>query len=103
MQHAVAIVSTSRSEGLPNVFMEGWNQGVPALALDHDPNGVIERERLGCFAHGSPDRLAASARELWEQRHDRAEFGDRCRRYMRREHAIGPIAEEWIGALRSGR
>src|SRR2546423_11999661 len=62
IDRAVAIVSTSRTEGMPNVFLEGWSRGVPALALAHDPDGVLEREQLGCFAYGSQVRLVGLAR-----------------------------------------
>ena len=99
---AVAIVSSSRSEGMPNVFLEAWARGVPALALAHDPDGAIERERLGGFAGGSPERLAELARELWENRGDRAELAARCRDYVARAHALGPVADRWSETLGLG-
>jgi glycosyltransferase involved in cell wall biosynthesis len=100
---AVAIVSTSRSEGMPNVFLEGWARGVPALALAHDPDGAIEREGLGGFAEGSAERLAELARELWESRGDRREPAGRCRDYVSRAHALGPVADRWCETLGLGR
>jgi glycosyltransferase involved in cell wall biosynthesis len=98
-ESAVAVVSTSVSEGMPNVFLEGWSRGVPALALTHDPDGVIERQRLGAFADGSPERLAELARRLWERRNDRDELASRCRRYVVREHALEQVADGWVEAL----
>lgn len=50
IERSVAVVNTSDFEGMPNVFLEGWARGVPALALTHDPDGVIVREGLGAFA-----------------------------------------------------
>src|SRR4051794_28019602 len=73
MDDAVAIVNTSDLEGMPNVFLEGWARGVPALALTHDPDGVIAREGLGYAARGSRERLAQLARDLWDQRFDQTE------------------------------
>jgi glycosyltransferase involved in cell wall biosynthesis len=102
LDDAVAIVSTSRSEGIPNVFLEAWARGVPALALAHDPDGAIERERLGGFAGGSPERLAELARELWETRADRAELAARCREHVTRVHAAGPVADRWSETLGLG-
>jgi glycosyltransferase involved in cell wall biosynthesis len=96
---AVAVVSTSLSEGMPNVFLEGWSRGVPALALAHDPDGVIERERVGGFAGGSGERLAELARELWEARANRRELAARCRGYVEREHAPASVADRWQALL----
>jgi glycosyltransferase involved in cell wall biosynthesis len=97
---AVAVVSTSLSEGMPNVFLEGWSRGVPALALAHDPDGVIERERVGGFAGGSGERLAELARELWDSRGERAELAARCRGYVEREHSPASVADRWEALLR---
>src|SRR5439155_5978297 len=67
-ERAVAVVNTADFEGMPNIFLEGWTRGVPALSLTHDPDGVIERHRLGAFARGSHERLAVHAALLWKER-----------------------------------
>ena len=99
LRRAVAVISTSRTEGMPNVFLEAWSRGVPALALAHDPDGVIERERLGACAHGSPARLTELARTMWERRDDQSEQASRCRSYVVREHDRDLIARRWEGVL----
>jgi hypothetical protein len=93
------MVNTSDYEGMPNVFLEGWARGVPALALTHDPDGVIERERVGAFAHGSAERFAELARELWQRRGDQSEVAARCRAYIDREHSAGVVVGRWQRAL----
>lgn len=102
---AVAIVNTAEYEGMPNIFLEGWARGVPALALRHDPDGVIARERLGAYAAGSADGLAALAAEMWRDRDSQAEVAQRCRDYVEREHGIDAVAGRWETALglRGGR
>ena len=99
IERAVAVVSTSPVEGMPNVFLEGWSRGVPALALAHDPDGVIERERLGQFAHGSRERIASIARGMWMSRNNRAEQAARCRAYVEANHALEQVAAGWTHAL----
>jgi len=96
---AVAMVNTADYEGMPNIFLESWARGVPALCLSHDPDGVIEREGIGLFAAGSPERLAEGARTLWRSRGDRADMAARCRAYVEREHSPELITERWIHAL----
>ena len=94
------MVSTSLSEGMPNVFLEGWSRGVPALALAHDPDGVIERERVWAASPAAPTaRMAGLARELWEGRGERAELAARCRGYVEREHAPASVADRWQALL----
>jgi glycosyltransferase involved in cell wall biosynthesis len=99
IERAVAVVSTSEFEGMPNVFLEGWARGVPALALSHDPDGVIERHGLGGCAGGSREGFAAAARALWQGRDDQSELAGRCRRYIAEEHSEEVVAHQWEQAL----
>jgi glycosyltransferase involved in cell wall biosynthesis len=95
IDRAVAVVNTADFEGMPNIFLEGWSRGVPALALTHDPDGVIEQFRLGGFAHGSPDRLIELASRLWEDRHDQRDLAVRCRAYVDQHHSPETIGARW--------
>jgi glycosyltransferase involved in cell wall biosynthesis len=99
IESAVAVVNTSDYEGMPNVFLEGWARGVPALSLTHDPDGVIVREGVGRFASGSPKRLAELAGQLWREREDQAELAARCRDYIAREHSQQAVIDRWLEAL----
>jgi glycosyltransferase involved in cell wall biosynthesis len=99
IESAVAVVNTADYEGMPNVFLEGWSLGVPALALSHDPGGVIEREGLGGFAGGSEEQLLTLAQKLWETRGQEDQVAERCRAYVRREHSPEAIAPKWETVL----
>jgi glycosyltransferase involved in cell wall biosynthesis len=96
---AVAVVSTSIYEGMPNIFLEGWARGVPALALCIDPDGVIERYGLGSFAGGSTERLTELARELWSRRRDQSDLATRCRDYVALSHSPDAVAARWAEVL----
>jgi glycosyltransferase involved in cell wall biosynthesis len=96
---AVAVVNTADFEGMPNIFLEGWSRGVPALALTHDPDGVIESHDLGWFAGGSKERLAELARVAWAERGNQAAIAERCRAYVHDEHSTDTVAARWRDAL----
>lgn len=99
VERAVAVVNTSDYEGLSNTFLEGWARGVPVLSLTHDPDGLIERLRLGAFARGSSAQLARLARELWANRRDQQAIAGRCRRYVLDEHLPEAVYAQWFEAL----
>jgi len=95
IDQAVAMVNTADYEGMPNVLLEGWSRGVPALVLTHDPGGVVERHGLGGFADGSVARLSELADQMWRTREHQAEVSERCRTYLRREHTPESVALQW--------
>lgn len=96
---AIASVNTADFEGMPNVLLEAWSRGVPALVLTHDPGGVVREHGLGGFANGSPETLVALARQQWATRDDREEVAHRCRAYIGEHHAPEVVAKQWLGVL----
>ena len=92
---AVAIVNTSDFEGMPNVFLECWSQGVPAIAYAHDPDRLVSEHGLGAFADGSFDRLVEIVREYWAARDDQEELAARCLRYVRENCEAGVVCAAW--------
>jgi len=99
VDRAVAVVNTADFEGMPNIFLEGWARGVPALALTHDPDRVIEQHRLGAFAQGSSERLVDLARQLWEDRTGQVDVAARCRAYILEHHSPEVVSAQWQDAL----
>ncbi|HEX8156186.1 MAG TPA: glycosyltransferase family 4 protein [Solirubrobacteraceae bacterium] len=96
---AVAIVNTSRQEGMPNIFLEGWARGVPALTLDFDPDDTIATRGIGVAAAGSWDRFVDGARRLWEARDGDARIARASRSYIEEVHAIPAVGRRWSALI----
>jgi glycosyltransferase involved in cell wall biosynthesis len=100
-RRALAVVSTSRYEGFPNVFLEGWSRGIPAISLRVDPDGVITRHGLGAVAGGSLDVMERILRRYLEEPAAVEAAGDAGYRYVRRTHTPEVIGPQWIRLVES--
>ena len=92
---AVAVVSTSHLEGMPNIFLEGWASGVPALTLHFDPDDMIARRGIGVAAGGSWDEFVAGARRLWDWRDDHDSLARASRAYIDDVHSLSAVGSRW--------
>ncbi|SRR5579875_527630 len=99
-ERAVAVVNTSRFEGFPNVFLEGWARGARALSLHVDPDGLLVQHGLGYCANGSLDGLARAASEMWARRDTDGPARAAARAYVKRRHDEERVVAQWAQLLR---
>jgi glycosyltransferase involved in cell wall biosynthesis len=99
MRGAVAVVKTSRIEGMPNGFLEAWARGVPVLSLNVDPDAKIANNDIGVAAGGSMERLIEAAASLWRDPELRTATGERARRFVQDVHSPEVVADRWVALL----
>jgi glycosyltransferase involved in cell wall biosynthesis len=99
MQQAVAVVKTSRIEGMPNGFLEAWARGVPVLSLNVDPDSKIEDNGIGVAAGGSMERFIDAAATLWSNPDLRNTMGERARQFIQEVHSPEAVADRWVALL----
>jgi glycosyltransferase involved in cell wall biosynthesis len=99
MRDAVAVVKTSRIEGMPNGFLEAWARGVPVLSLNVDPDAKIANNDIGVAADGSMERLIEAAASLWRDQELRVAVGERARRFVEEVHSPEAVANRWVALL----
>jgi glycosyltransferase involved in cell wall biosynthesis len=93
--NAKALISTSRMEGFPNIFVEAWAFGVPVLSLYVDPGSVITKEKLGEFAYGNLDRLINATADI----KCTDEFSKRAKDYVEKTHVLNKIKIDEITSI----
>lgn len=99
MRGAVALVKTSRVEGMPNGFLEAWARGVPVLSLNVDPDAKIANNDIGVVTDGSMERLIEAAASLWRDPELQTAIGERARRFVQDVHSPEVVADRWVALL----
>ncbi len=98
LRRAQVVVSTSESEGFPNVFLQAWSSGTPVVATV-DPDGVISANGLGYHCRNAM-QMAERIREITEGDTSRGEMGRRGRAYVSKHHSPGRIGSQLDSFLR---
>lgn len=88
-----ALVSTSRFEGFPNIFLEAWAVGIPVLSLWVNPGDVINKHQLGICFNGDVSKLILSLRE--DPKFDK----ENLVRYVKQYHSIESAAKRFLAIL----
>ncbi len=94
-RRARLLVSTSRLEGFPNVFLEAWSAGAPVVSLNVDPDGIIQRHALGCRS-GTMEQLTADVAGLLDAETRREELAANGRAYVARTHATEVVVRKYL-------
>lgn len=99
LREATLFAHSSPAEGFPNTFLESWANGLPTVTA-FDPDGVIERERLGACCDSYERWAAELERRLADPALGRAE-GARARAWAEVHHAPDVIRRALAEVIRS--
>lgn len=77
LRASLFLVHTCYPEGFGNIFIQAWQAGRPTISLHFDPEGLIERCRVGYYA-GDVDTLVQQVTELATTPGARREQGARA-------------------------
>jgi glycosyltransferase involved in cell wall biosynthesis len=94
---ARVFVNTSRVEGFPNTFLQAWARGTPVVSF-FDPDGLIQRQRLG-QAVASVEEMAAAVRRLTMDPLAWGEASERCRAYVTRNYGEDQTVTPYLEVL----
>ena len=94
-KRAALLVSTSNSEGFPNVFLQSWQFATPTVSLNIDPDGVIERHNLGRLS-GNFERLVKDVKSLMQDTGFRERMGANAREYTISNHSEDVVISQYI-------
>ena len=100
-RRAIALVSTSRHEGFPNVFLEAWRQATPVASLAVDPGRFLGAEVPACHADGSMDRLAEVCTRLATDTAYASEVGTAVREHFEATYSMTAVTDRYADAVRA--
>ena len=91
---ASLFVNTSCNEGFPNRFLESWANSTPIVSLNFDPDNIISNYELGLSSKNF-NQLMEDTRQLMENDELRVKMGFNCFNYVKKEHDIYKIVDEY--------
>jgi glycosyltransferase involved in cell wall biosynthesis len=98
IRNAGLLLSTSNIEGFPNTFLQAWAEGVPIVSLELDPDGVIDKYKLGKVSK-TIEECVVSIRQLLNDQVLNNSLGANGIEYVRNFHSEDSMVVHLLAAL----
>jgi glycosyltransferase involved in cell wall biosynthesis len=98
IRNAGLLLSTSNIEGFPNTFLQAWAEGVPVVSLELDPDGVINKYKLGKVSR-TIEECVVSIRQLLNDRVLNNLLGANGIEYVKNFHSEDVMVAHLLTAL----
>jgi len=99
-KEASILVNTSTMEGFPNTFLEAWINYTPVVSLNVDPDEVICNKKLGLHSK-TFKQMTQDVESLIHNDKLRHEMGMNARKYVKENHDIKKITNQFVDILTS--
>ncbi len=93
-EKAKIFINTSKAEGFPNTFVQSLKNKTPILSLNVDPDGMLEKYKMGICAHGDFERLKSGFKKFLEDDQSRIQMGENGYKYAKENHDLQKIVEK---------
>lgn len=104
---SIVYVNTSIREGFPNTFLQAWQQGVPVLSVNINPDQIFSEFKLGICVFNNKDHLKlddvliakAITPPLKSLIKHKTSYNDSCIRYVNENHSPQLVCSKLLNVL----
>lgn len=93
-KNAKIFINTSTQEGFPNTYIQAMKNKTPILALNVNPNNIINQHNLGLCANNSLYKLNKYLNLLYSDNHSYNYYSKNVFNYVEKNHDIKKISLE---------
>ncbi len=98
---AKIFINTSTYEGFPNTFVQSAKNKTPIVSWKVNPEGILDKYRMGFCADGDMGVMVKQLRLLLEDKNLWHEFAENSYRYAQENHSIEKVVEDYKKLFRS--